>query len=189
MLRRTFAHLSYANVVATIALFSALGGSSYAAVQLSRDSVRSGHIKNGQIKTVDVADGSLRTSDLNKGDAADMKNDVRVTRLRGREASFVQQADEVVELVGQATVTPPAGCEGSVGIEIVLDDVVLLSGYSSTSTTGTRNVALTIDETGGNLLFEPGADTTRKIEVRVDDGCADGDWDIGVVAIDVLRYR
>ena len=197
MLRRTITHLSYANVVATIALFAALGGSSYAAVKLSRDSVRSGHIKNGQVKTVDVADGSLRISDLNKDDAAEMKNvrsDTRLTRLRGREMTFVQQSDEVVQLIGQATVTPPDGCEGNVGIEIVMDDVVLMSGYayqSSESTTrGTRNVTLTDDmEAQVKTLFEPGTDTTRKLTARVEDGCDSGDWSIDSIAVDALRYR
>lgn len=48
-------HLTYANLTATLALFVALGGSSYAAVKLSKNSVRSGHIKNGQVKRADVA--------------------------------------------------------------------------------------------------------------------------------------
>lgn len=70
-------HLSYANVMATIALFIALGGSSYAAVQLTKDSVRSKHIKNGQVKSADlgknvvnsakVADGSLLRGDFAAG--------------------------------------------------------------------------------------------------------------------------
>lgn len=198
MLRRAVTHMSYANVVATIALFLALGGTSYAAVKLTKDSVRSGHIKNGQVKTVDVADGSLRMTDLNKSDAAEMKNvksDTRLTRLRGREMSFVQQSDEVVQLLGQATVTPPEGCAGTVGIEIVMDDEVLMSGYayqSSESTTrGTRDVTLTEDEMDAPVqtLFEPGTDTTHKLTARVEDGCDSGDWSIDEIAVDVLRYR
>jgi hypothetical protein len=42
-------------VVAYLALFVALGGSSYAAVQLSRNSVKSKHIANGQVKRADLA--------------------------------------------------------------------------------------------------------------------------------------
>ena len=69
--------LSYANVVATLALFVALGGSSYAAVQLKKNSVRSKHIKNGQVKRADLArnavksdkvkDASLRAGDFMPG--------------------------------------------------------------------------------------------------------------------------
>jgi hypothetical protein len=55
MLRRIRSSLTYANVVASIAMFAAFGGSSYAAVKLSKDSVRSSHIKDGQVKAVDLA--------------------------------------------------------------------------------------------------------------------------------------
>lgn len=41
--------LTYANVMATIAVFVALGGSSYAAVQLSKGSVATKHLKNGAV--------------------------------------------------------------------------------------------------------------------------------------------
>ena len=42
MPRRIRDRLTYANVTATLALFIALGGSSYAALKLPRDSVGSG---------------------------------------------------------------------------------------------------------------------------------------------------
>jgi hypothetical protein len=77
MLRRFRPRLTYANVVASIALFVALGGSSYAAVQLSKNDVRSKHIKNGQVKRADlskhavtsekVKDGSLLSKDFKSG--------------------------------------------------------------------------------------------------------------------------
>jgi hypothetical protein len=48
--------LSYANVMATLALFFALGGTSIAAVQaLPRNSVGSPQIKNGSIQKVDIS--------------------------------------------------------------------------------------------------------------------------------------
>ena len=65
------------NVVAYLALFCALGGTAYAAVQLQNNSVRSRHIAKGQVKTSDVAraainssrvkDRSLRRQDLAAG--------------------------------------------------------------------------------------------------------------------------
>jgi hypothetical protein len=64
-------------VVAYLALFVALGGTSVAAVSLSRNSVKSQHIKNGQVKRADlgknavnsskVADGSLLAGDFAAG--------------------------------------------------------------------------------------------------------------------------
>lgn len=56
--------LSYANVVATIALFIALGGSSYAALKLPRDSVGATQIRLGAVRSAEVADGSLQAADL-----------------------------------------------------------------------------------------------------------------------------
>ena len=56
--------LSYANIVATLALFIALGGSSYAALKLPRNSVGSAQIRTGAVHSSDVADGSLAAKDL-----------------------------------------------------------------------------------------------------------------------------
>jgi hypothetical protein len=74
--------LSYANVMATIAVFIALGGSSYAAVKISgedvknnsltgadikNNSVRGAEIRAGAIKSDDVADGTLLSEDFESG--------------------------------------------------------------------------------------------------------------------------
>jgi hypothetical protein len=68
---------SPAMTVALVALFVALGGGSYAAVALSKNSVRSKHIVNGEVKRSDigenavnsagVADGSLLADDFKPG--------------------------------------------------------------------------------------------------------------------------
>jgi len=57
-------NLSYANVVATVALFVALGGTSYAVVSLPRDSVGHRQLRAGAVRSSEVKDGSLRTADL-----------------------------------------------------------------------------------------------------------------------------
>ena len=64
-------------MTALLALFVALGGSSYAAIQLSKNSVKSKQIKDGQVKNADlaadsveaakVADGSLSAADFAPG--------------------------------------------------------------------------------------------------------------------------
>ena len=64
MIRRLADRLTYANVVATLALFIALGGSSYAAVQLSRNSVGAQHIKAGAVRSSEVKNRSLQLADL-----------------------------------------------------------------------------------------------------------------------------
>jgi hypothetical protein len=58
---------SPAMVVALVALFVALGGSSYAALALRANSVSSTHIKNGQVKRVDLGKGSVNSSKVVNG--------------------------------------------------------------------------------------------------------------------------
>ncbi|MEX2032660.1 MAG: hypothetical protein WEA81_07315, partial [Dehalococcoidia bacterium] len=55
---------SPAMVVACISLFVALGGTSIAAVQLGRNSVGSKHIKNGQVKRVDLARNAVTSAKI-----------------------------------------------------------------------------------------------------------------------------
>jgi hypothetical protein len=62
--------LSYANVVATLSLFVALGGSSYAAVQLSKGSVKKRHIAKNAVVSKKVKDGSLLSEDFKPGELA-----------------------------------------------------------------------------------------------------------------------
>ncbi len=57
-------HLSYANVMATVAVFIALGGGAYAAFHLPRNSVRSENIVNGQVKANDLANRAVTSSKL-----------------------------------------------------------------------------------------------------------------------------
>jgi hypothetical protein len=62
-------HLSYANVTATLALFVALGGTSYAVLHIGSDdvvnnSLRSRDVQNGTLRSRDVRNGTLRGRDL-----------------------------------------------------------------------------------------------------------------------------
>jgi hypothetical protein len=77
MLSRVRQGLSYANVMATIAVFIALGGSSYAAVNLKKNSVRAKHIAKNAVTSTKIAknavtsekvkDGSLLSQDFKAG--------------------------------------------------------------------------------------------------------------------------
>ena len=77
--------LTYANVMATIAVFIALGGTSIAAAQLGRDTVGSEQIVNGSIASGDVATGAVRSSDIRDGTVT--HDDVRDGTLRGRDVA------------------------------------------------------------------------------------------------------
>ena len=66
MSRRIRDRLTYANVIATLALFVALGGSSYAALKLPRNSVSSQQIRTGAVASSEVKDRSLQLQDISK---------------------------------------------------------------------------------------------------------------------------
>lgn len=59
--------LTYANIVATLCLALLLSGSAYAATQLTKDSVRSKHIKNNTVKSQDIRDGGVTAPDIKAG--------------------------------------------------------------------------------------------------------------------------
>ncbi len=59
--------LTYANVMATIAVFVALGGTSYAAVKLAANSVGAREIKAGAVRSSEIENGSVTKVDLARG--------------------------------------------------------------------------------------------------------------------------
>ena len=59
--------LTYANVASTAALVLALGGTSYAAISLPRNSVGSEQIRSRAVTSRHVDNGSLRLADLGAG--------------------------------------------------------------------------------------------------------------------------
>jgi hypothetical protein len=56
--------LTYANVVASIALFASLGGGAYAALKLPRNSVGAAQIRPNAVRSSDVKNGSLTVKDF-----------------------------------------------------------------------------------------------------------------------------
>jgi hypothetical protein len=59
--------LTYANVMSTLLVFGALGGTSYAVTKLDRNSVKSSHIRNGQVKRPDLGRNSVNSSKVRDG--------------------------------------------------------------------------------------------------------------------------
>jgi hypothetical protein len=60
-------HLTYANVMATVAVFVALGGGAYAAVQLPKNSVKAKQIAKSAVRSPEVKNRSLRRIDFRRG--------------------------------------------------------------------------------------------------------------------------
>ena len=72
MLHSLCRRINYANVVATLALFAALGGTSYAALRVTGKNVKNSSltgvdVKNSSLTTSDVKDRSLLSKDFKAG--------------------------------------------------------------------------------------------------------------------------
>lgn len=59
--------LSYANVMATLAVFIALGGASYAAIRIPANSVGSRQVKDNSVRGKDIKDGAVGIKELKAG--------------------------------------------------------------------------------------------------------------------------
>lgn len=71
MLTRLRKHLSYSNVTATLALFIALGGTSYAVLRVDSgdvvdNSLRSRDLRNDSVRSKDVQDRTIRARDVKR---------------------------------------------------------------------------------------------------------------------------
>lgn len=73
MIDRLKSRLTYANVTATIALFIALGGTSYAALTLPRNSVGDNQIRAGAVRSSEIKDRSIRLRDISVATREDLE--------------------------------------------------------------------------------------------------------------------
>jgi hypothetical protein len=64
---RVNSKLTYANTMATFAVFLALGGGAYAAARVEKNSVGSKQLKKGAVNSAKVKDGSLLAGDFKAG--------------------------------------------------------------------------------------------------------------------------
>jgi hypothetical protein len=91
-------HLSYANVMATVAVFIALGGGAYAATALPKNSVGATQLRNDAVSSAKIKQGSLQRSDFRTAD---------LVKLRGPAGTAGSP--------GEAGAAGPAGATGAKG--------------------------------------------------------------------------
>lgn len=146
MLSTLRSKLSYANVMATVAVFIGLAGTSVAAVSLTRNSVRSKHIAKGQVKRSDIGRNAV--------------NSARVANRSLRAVDF---------RLGAIPVGPPGapGAPGSPAASMLMGQVP--STVTSESTNGTfayppLGVAA---EAGGSMLSPNQTVVLRDLAVSV----------------------
>ncbi len=118
-------HLSYGNVMSTLALFVALGGTSYAAVEIAGRDVKNGSltsadvkngsltgrdVKNRSLTAVDVKNQSLTSSDVKDG--ALSSRDLREGTLPVTRWLLLNENGDIEEQSGGFTVVSKAGING-----------------------------------------------------------------------------
>jgi len=79
--RRSFPadRLSYANVIASVALFVALGGTGVAAVTLDRDSVGAPQIRRDAVRSSEIRDASIRPADISTFARTALRGELKIT--------------------------------------------------------------------------------------------------------------
>lgn len=103
LLARVRGHLSYANVVASLALFLALGGGAYAAATLPRNSVGPAQLRTNSVGASEIRSRAVRSSEIANGSIqlTDLSASARA-QLRGNQ--------------GLAGAPGPAGPAGPSGV-------------------------------------------------------------------------
>ncbi len=80
--------LNYANVMSTIAMFAALGGGVAIAATAKKDTVTSKSIRDGQVRTKDIADESVTSAKVQDGSLTDDDIDVETLVFRCADGEF-----------------------------------------------------------------------------------------------------
>jgi hypothetical protein len=114
--------LTYSNVMATVAVFVALGGTSYAAITLPRNSVGANQIRSNAVRASEVRDRSLATRDLSVAARNFLKGQRGPRGLTGPPgpAGTTRVVNERGETVTtNLSVTHVANSEGTIGPESV----------------------------------------------------------------------
>jgi hypothetical protein len=172
VLRRLTSHLSYANVVATLALIVALGGTSYAAIhigsrQIVNNSVRSKDVRNETLLGKDVRNRSLTGRDIEPGSIAGLHVDEarlapvpNALRFQGRvlDELIVGCPDPNQKTGGVSIEKTPRPAAGFLAADSECEDVrgrlpLLLELYSSRYDPVTPEwTANILSADGGNLI-------------------------------------
>jgi hypothetical protein len=217
--RKPKPRLTYANVVATLALFGALAGgtamalpgkkavqandlkkNSVKAAAIAKNAVRAAEIKNGVVTGADVADGGLGYEDLGSNSVtARIRTTGPVQSDDGGEAnpvsiplsgnSWTQGANETNVLFGEITYTEPPACTNG-----FVDIQYYLGGEMVLEESYNDDPGTTNTEPFARsrpFVFEPGAATPRTLELKVWDDCdtAGENYTIDSLALNVVAIR
>jgi hypothetical protein len=209
--------LSYANVVATLALVLALGGGTvYAASKLGKNEVKSKNIAKGAVKGSDIGknavtgpkvkDGSLQLADLAKGV---ISGDVAGTATGGPKTGIDTNTSSPLPLTGTTTFTTKPGeiaavaaeaqftladktagapfCSPGIGLLLNGEPTRIFLSPESVETT-TPSTVLGGDASGPYVLIEPGKPLTITAQVSGDDACM-ADSKVDRIEVRIVKFK
>lgn len=156
MLAAARRHLTYANVMATVALFVALGGVSYATIKIGRDSVRARHIAPNAVRASELARRSVGTAEVTDGSL--LSEDFLVPPRGVRGARGDRGATGPPGARGPAG---PRGADGVAGVNAATSAVVRL-GSSQPALPG-EGLLLRVDCLAGERAIGGGASPDPEI--------------------------
>jgi hypothetical protein len=172
MLSKLRSRLTYANVMATIAVFVALGGSSYAAAhigskQIVDNSVRSQDIRNNDVRGKDIRTGTIRSSDVGNGSllAQDFAPGQLPAGPRGPKGDKGNKGD-------QGSVGPTQGFSEP-GLSGAVPPATQGTKFSETNVTTIADGRLFVFNRG-QILVNCTAGTTARLGLYVDGTAASG---------------
>ena len=119
-------HLSYANVIATVAVFIALGGSSYAAIKVTGKDVKDGSLTGADVKNrtlggADIRAGAIKSDHVANGSL--LQQDFAAGQLPA--GAQGPKGD-----TGATGATGPQGAQGIQGVPGTLGNVVVRNVFA-----------------------------------------------------------
>lgn len=143
-MHRLRGNLTYANVMATIAVFIALGGASYAAIKLPKNSVGTRQIKAGAVTGAKIKKGAVSAANLAPG--AIPGTDINPATL-----GTVPSATNAAHAVSADTATNANALGGIPASDIATNDVVRTATISAK---GILNPDRSVGITQANVLHK-----------------------------------
>jgi hypothetical protein len=174
MLRRLSTRVTYANVVATLALFVALGGTSYAVKQLGSNDIR-----DNSIRSRDVRDNSLGSGDIHNGSLAlrDFKPSQRPRGTRGKTGARGPRGR--TGKTGKRGKTGKTGPAGISGVTVVSKD----TARDSNNKSGTAQCPSGKRALGGGAILKTGPPGSVAISDSGPSGSTPSGWTAGGIEV------
>jgi hypothetical protein len=165
VLRSVRSTLSYANVMATIAVFVALGGGAYALTipsnsigskQIKKNAVKSSEIKKNAVDSSEIEKNSVHSSEIEKNAVG--SSEIKGSSVRSGEVedfSLVANDFAAGQLPAGATGAPgPTGPQGPEGPQGPTGLTGATGPAGATNVTARRGPPVTVPSTGQTTTFE-----------------------------------